>query len=114
MPGSLIEAALSGLPAVATAVPGASTVIVHGLTGFVVPPDNDEALLRALEQLVTDDELRRVMGAAARERAEATFSLEQSARSWQAFLDRIAPQPISHQCPRRPAYVTTSFEVAGP
>jgi glycosyltransferase involved in cell wall biosynthesis/GT2 family glycosyltransferase len=114
MPGSLIEAALSGLPAVATAVPGASTVIVHGLTGFVVPPDDDEALLRALEQLVTDDELRRVMGAAARERAEATFSLEQSARSWQAFLDRIAPQPISHQCPRRPAYVTTSFEVAGP
>jgi hypothetical protein len=31
------------------------------------------------------------MGAVARERAVAAFSLEESARSWQAFLDRIAP-----------------------
>jgi glycosyltransferase involved in cell wall biosynthesis len=87
----LIEAALSGLPAVATAVPGASTVVVDGVTGFVVPPDDDEAFLEALEQLVSNDKLRRAMGAAARERAEAAFSLEKSARSWQAFLDRIAP-----------------------
>ena len=91
MPGVLIEAALSGLPAVATAVPGASTVVVDGVTGFVVPPDDDEAFLEALEQLVSNDKLRRAMGAAARERAEAAFSLEKSARSWQAFLDRIAP-----------------------
>jgi glycosyltransferase involved in cell wall biosynthesis len=91
MPGVLIEAALSGLPTVATAVPGASTVIADGVSGFVVAPEDDEALLDALEQLVTNDELRHAMGAVARERTVAAFSLEESARSWQAFLDRIAP-----------------------
>ena len=92
MPGVLIEAALSGLPTVATAVPGASTVIEDGVAGFVVPPEDNGALFEALEQLVANKELRHSMGAAARERAAAAFSLEASARSWQDFLDRIAPR----------------------
>ena len=65
MPGVLIEAALCGLPIVATAVPGATTVIAEGVTGFVVPAEDDEALVEALERLVTDHELRHAMGSAA-------------------------------------------------
>ena len=102
MPGVLIEAALSGLPTVATAVPGASTVVEDGLTGFVVPPDDDEAFLGALERLVTDGELRSAMGGAARKRAEAAFSLEASARTWLSFLDRIAPRRPAARTDRTP------------
>ena len=113
MPGVLIEAALSGLPTVATAVPGASTVIADGVSGFVVPPEDDEALLEALEQLVTNDELRHAMGAVARERAVAAFSLEESAKSWQAFLDRIAPHDRAVRTAGQPAPGSEHFDEGG-
>jgi hypothetical protein len=48
------------------------------VTGFVVQPDDDDALLEALEKLVTNAELRHSMGSAARERAERAFSLKQA------------------------------------
>ena len=113
MPGVLIEAALSGLPTVATAVPGASTVIADGVSGFVVPPEDDEALLDALEQLVTNGELRHAMGAVARERAVAAFSLEESAKSWQAFLDRIAPHDRAVRTAGQPAPGSEHFDEGG-
>ena len=40
MPGVLIEAGLSGLPVVATAVPGVTSIVEDGTTGFVVPVDD--------------------------------------------------------------------------
>jgi glycosyltransferase involved in cell wall biosynthesis len=90
MPGVLIEAQMAGLPTVATAVPGAASVVEHGITGFVVPPDDVSELVAALERMVIDGELRRSMGVAARRRALASFSLEQSVRQWEELLDRAA------------------------
>jgi glycosyltransferase involved in cell wall biosynthesis len=86
MPGVLIEAGMAGLAAVTTDVPGASSVIDHGNTGFVVPVDDFDALVRATRSLVVDSELRERLGAAARARCESRFSLEASARQWRALL----------------------------
>ncbi len=89
MPGVLIEAGLAGLPAVATAVSGAGTVIVHGVTGLVVPVDDLDALVDALHQLVIDSRLRGRMGAAARQRCLEHFTLDASAAHWQELFDRV-------------------------
>jgi glycosyltransferase involved in cell wall biosynthesis len=86
MPGVLIEAGLAGLPAVATAVPGASSVVDDGATGFVVPVDDADALLRATRKLGHDAALRRDFGAAARARCETHFSLDASIEEWRALL----------------------------
>jgi glycosyltransferase involved in cell wall biosynthesis len=86
MPGVLIEAGLAGLPVVTTDVPGASTVVDHRTTGFVVPVDDFDALVCATRSLVVDAELRERFGAAARIRCEARFSLEASTRKWRALL----------------------------
>ncbi len=86
MPGVLIEAGLSGVPVVATDVPGASTVIEHGRTGLVVGADDFPALVDAAGGLLTDRPRLEAMGAAARERCASQFSLAASAERWDALL----------------------------
>ncbi len=51
MPGVLIEAGLSGLPAVSTSVPGAATVLRHGRTGVIVE-DSIVAMAAAIGELL--------------------------------------------------------------
>ena len=65
MPVSLIEAALAGVPAVATDVGSVAEVVQHEATG-ILSSTSHEALARAVARLTTDEELRRDMGARAR------------------------------------------------
>jgi glycosyltransferase involved in cell wall biosynthesis len=90
MPGVLVEAGLSGVPVVATDVPGVRDVVVSGTTGLVVSPDRPEDVLDALRALVTDRDLRLRMGEAAREHCLARFALDTSVRSWRAVLGDVA------------------------
>jgi glycosyltransferase involved in cell wall biosynthesis len=62
-----IEAAVAGVPSIATSVGGAGTIVAEG-TGLLVPPGDEEALLGAMRTLA-DPEVARRMGAAARERS---------------------------------------------
>lgn len=89
MPGVFIEAGLSGLPVVATDVPGASTVIDHGVTGCVVPVGDYDLLVEAVAALATDATLRQRMGAAARRRCVERWSLEIVAGEWQVAFDEV-------------------------
>lgn len=62
------EAMACGLPAVVAAGGGASSAVVDGLTGFVVP-NQAEAMTAKLRQLVADPGMRARMGAHGREKA---------------------------------------------
>src|SRR5439155_6607175 len=66
-------------PLVATAVGGLAEAVVPGETGVLVPPGDVAALRVALERLLQDEELRRRLGAAARDRVKARFSRELAA-----------------------------------
>jgi len=94
MPGVLIEAGMSGLPVVTTAVPGAADVVADGESGFVVGVDDEDGLLRATRALVGDANRRRAMGAAARERCVARYGIEASTRMWRAVIQKM----IDDQC----------------
>ena len=85
MPGVLIEAGLSGLPAVSTPVPGAATVLCDGHTGVIVD-DSVAAMAAAVGQLLDDPERRAAMGASARTRCESEFTLDLMAQRWRAAL----------------------------
>lgn len=69
-----LEAMAYGKPVVASAVGGLRDLVVDGETGLLVPPGDPAALRAALERLLGDPELRRRLGAAARERARTRFS----------------------------------------
>jgi len=68
------EAMAHGRPVVASAVGGLLDAVEDGVTGLLVPPRDPPALRAVLETLMTDAELRRRLGEAAREAARERFS----------------------------------------
>ena len=73
LPMSVIEAMLTGLPVVATAIRGPREQVADGETGLLVPPRAIAPLAAALSRLVADPALRARMGAAGRARATALY-----------------------------------------
>lgn len=76
-PKILLEAAASGLPIVATDIPGCRGVVEDGESGYLVPPRSVAPLAEALERLVSDARLRRRMGRRGRAIVEEGFSMAQ-------------------------------------
>lgn len=68
-PIAILEAMATGLPVVVTAVGANPDVVRDGVDGLVVPSHDPAALADALERVLRDADLRRRMGASARERA---------------------------------------------
>lgn len=75
VPRSLLEAAASGKPIVATNVSGCRDAVRDGENGYLVPPRQAGPLADAIERLVRDADLRRLMGERGRERALKEFSV---------------------------------------
>lgn len=71
---SIIEAMAAGKPVVATDVGGPGEIIIHGESGWLVEPDDERALSRAILMLVENPPLRQRLGRAARQRVVAHFS----------------------------------------
>ena len=69
----VIEAGAMNLPTVATTVPGLVDAMVDGETGLLVAPKNINALVNALEEMITSPEMRQRLGQAARARAVSKF-----------------------------------------
>lgn len=75
-----LEAAACGVPQVAGRSGGAHEAVVDEVTGLVVDdPRSVDAVARALARLVDHPDRARVLGAAARERAVASFDLDRLA-----------------------------------
>ena len=76
LPNVLIEAAWSATPVVTTACGGGQEVVEDGVTGFVVPVGDDDAVAARVSELLNNPAKAAAMGAAARARAQAMFSPE--------------------------------------
>jgi glycosyltransferase involved in cell wall biosynthesis len=87
-----VEAMLSDVPVVASAVGGLPGVV--GDAGVLVPPNDPGALAAAILTLAGDPEKRHALAARARERAAAAFGIERMARETLAvYLDLTAGRP---------------------
>jgi glycosyltransferase involved in cell wall biosynthesis len=75
-PVSLIEAHACGRPVVATDVGGVRSVVIDGSTGFLVPPKDATAVATCLEQVLSDRDLAKRMGAAGRDHVRDRFTQE--------------------------------------
>jgi glycosyltransferase involved in cell wall biosynthesis len=73
---SLIEAMAYGVAPVATDCGGNPELVVHGVSGLLVPVGDAAALAAAIGKLHDDPALRRRLGAAARERIGRDFRIE--------------------------------------
>ncbi|HLI45333.1 MAG TPA: glycosyltransferase, partial [Acidimicrobiales bacterium] len=64
-----LEAAACGIPVVAAAVGGLTTLVVDGETGFLVEPGDAAAAAERVAEIVADDGLRARLGRAGAEMA---------------------------------------------
>ncbi len=88
-PLSIVEAMLAARPVVATDVGSVREAVLDGVSGFVVPPDDVDALRSALRRLLDDAELRVHMGEAGRARALDHFTDTAMARAFEQLYERI-------------------------
>jgi glycosyltransferase involved in cell wall biosynthesis len=88
-PIALLEAMSAGKPIVATAIAGVNELVAADESALLVPPDDPEALAAALRRIVADTELRARLGAAARRRAETSFSIETSTRRVMSVYEEL-------------------------
>ena len=89
MPNAVLEAMASGLPVVATAVGGTPEVVVDGVTGLLVPPQDPGALAQAIGHLLRDPDLRRRMGRAGRRRVEEHFDVRETVRQVESLYETL-------------------------
>ena len=82
MPLALLEAMASGKPSVVTSVGGNIEVTVDGVTGFVAPPQEPEALSARIVELLINKELSVKFGEAARTRVIKYFSLDRMEKDY--------------------------------
>jgi glycosyltransferase involved in cell wall biosynthesis len=79
----LVEGMACGLPCVAIDAHGPATIVDDGETGWLVPPDDEDALCEALVEVVNEPEERRSRG-------EAAYRVARSRYSWPALVERLA------------------------
>jgi glycosyltransferase involved in cell wall biosynthesis len=82
----LLEAGAYGLPVVATHVGGIPEIVTDGETGLLVPPEDAQALAKALEQLLSDPDRARRLGENLRRRVVADFSWSRAYRDYRELL----------------------------
>ncbi|MFG2916783.1 glycosyltransferase family 4 protein [Kitasatospora sp. NPDC048298] len=87
VPGALIEAALAGVPAVATDVGWVREVVRDGATGALVAPGDPLALAEALGKVLAVN--RAGLGAAARAHALEHFELGAVVDAWQQLVAEV-------------------------
>ncbi len=79
----LVEGMACGLPCVAVDAHGPATIVDDGETGWLVPPDDEDALVAALEQVVNDAPERR-------RRGEKAYEVAREKYSWPSLVERLA------------------------
>ncbi|MDH3253899.1 MAG: glycosyltransferase [Acidobacteriota bacterium] len=91
LPNVILEAMATGLPIVASGVSGIPLAVTDGDNGLLVQEQDQAALGRALDALLTDTEQRRRMGKSSRERAVREHTWEVISGRYRAAYLRHVP-----------------------
>jgi glycosyltransferase involved in cell wall biosynthesis len=89
-PNAIREAMILGRPVVASRIGGIPEMISDAKTGFLVEPSCANSLAATLEKLCASPALRQEIGAAARQYAETTFDVRNTAEKFMHALNTAA------------------------
>ena len=92
------EAMAHGLPIIAT--PNAGSTVKSGVTGYLIPIRDSEAIAQALRNLAENSQSRHSMGEAARQVASGQTLMEYQTQLAQTIRDVLSPArlpPAAHQ-----------------
>jgi glycosyltransferase involved in cell wall biosynthesis len=88
-PLAVLEAMACARPVVATTVGGVPEAVVHGETGYLVPPGEVEPFVEATLRLLRDRAAAERMGLEGRRRVETRFSLTRFVNGVQSLYDDL-------------------------
>jgi glycosyltransferase involved in cell wall biosynthesis len=92
LPKVLIEGAACGIPIITTDMPGCNDIVVNGHNGIIIESRNTHALIDALNLLLNDVKLRKIMGENGRALVIKKFSEEKCSLETLNVYDK---EPIS-------------------
>ncbi|MCX7919859.1 MAG: glycosyltransferase family 4 protein [bacterium] len=76
-----LEAMACGKPVIASNIGGLKNIVIDGVTGFTIPPNDADALYSKMKLLLDDSDLRKKLGGEGRKRVEQEFD-------WNKILDK--------------------------
>ena len=85
----IVEAMATERPVIASAHGGPVESVVHGETGLLFPPQDEEALAAAMKQLARDPDLRVRMGKAGRARVLEKYTVDRHVAAFQSLYEEI-------------------------
>ena len=89
MPNALIEAMCLGLPVISTKVSGATDLINHGKNGLLTEVGDKKEMENAMEQMLSDENLREQMAIEAVQLAEM-LRTDEILKQWQEIIRRCS------------------------
>ncbi len=84
-----LEGMASGAPVVASRVGGLPEVVEHGVSGFLLPVGDVDAMAEAAVEILSDPRMHTRMAEAGRRRAEECFSAASVVPRYEAIYDRV-------------------------
>jgi len=89
---TVMEAMALGKPLIATRAGGPTETVIHGETGLLVQPNDEEDMAKAIVRLMSERSLASRFGEAGRRRARRFFSAEVMSRRIVELLEQVRPQ----------------------
>lgn len=90
MPNTVLEAMALKVPVVSTSVGGVPELVVDGVTGYLLPKGDSDGLAKSVLQLLENDDERKRLGIASRERIENKFSFSKRVRKLEKYYVNYA------------------------
>jgi glycosyltransferase involved in cell wall biosynthesis len=78
-----MEAMAIGIPVIATPVGGTPDIVEDGVTGYLIPTRNPDALADAIVKMLSDRKSAKAMGARGRQKVTQEFSPER-------YIDKLS------------------------
>jgi len=114
VPRAVLEAALAGLPIVATRMPGCTDVVRDGWSGRLVPPRDPAALADAILAMLRDREAARVMGRNAAGLVRQAFTLDLVIARYAALYAELLQGPALPRMSPAAGALQGAVQRAGP
>jgi L-malate glycosyltransferase len=86
---SALEAMACGVPVIGSDAGGLPEVVVNGETGYLLPVGDIEGMATRALEILRDDQRRKEMGRAGRQRAARLFSSEAIVTQYERFYERV-------------------------
>ena len=89
LPNAVLEAMACGKPVIATSVDGTPEAVVHGKTGWLVPPRDPAALADAVLRFCSNRRLMKTLGRNGRRRAVLAFGIDRQISAFDELYRRL-------------------------